>query len=186
MNEHTILFKAPIKVATANAFAGLLVQLQKNGASRVTVAINSPGGQVVSGVSMYNTLRAMPFEVVTHNIGNVDSISNVVFLAGKERYMCSASTFMFHGVGFDCAPNQRLEEKALRTMLEAVLGDQKRMSGIIAERTKLSVDDCMELFKEQTVRDAAWAREHGFVDGVREFALPAGNGNNVHVFAADN
>jgi len=186
MSEHTILSKAPIKVAAANAFAGLLVQLQKSGAKRVTLAINSPGGQVVSGISMYNTLRAMPFEVITHNIGNVDSISNVVFLGGHKRYMCAASTFMFHGVGFDCATNQRLEEKSLRTMLDAVLADQKRMSGIIAERTKLSVDECMELFREQTIRDAAWAQEKGFVDGVSAFALPADNGSNVHVFAADN
>jgi len=186
MSEHTILFKAPIKVATANAFSALLVQLQKAGAKRVTLAINSPGGQVVSGIAMYNTLRAVPFEVVTHNIGNVDSISNVVFLGGGERYMCAASTFMFHGVGFDCQPNQRLEEKALRTTLDAVLADQKRMSGIIADRTRLSVEDCMKLFKEQTVRDATWAQEHGLVAGVRDFALPAGNGDNVHVFTADN
>ncbi len=181
MSEHTILFKAPINVATSNALTALLVQLQQKNAKRVTLAINSPGGQVVSGIDMYNILRAMPFQIVTHNIGNVDSISNVVFLGGRERYVCAAATFMFHGVGFDCAPNQRLEEKSLRSMLDAVLTDQKRMSGIISERTRLTVDACMELFKEQKIRDAAWAQEHGMVNGIREFALN-GNGNgNVHV-----
>ena len=39
----------------------------------------------MSGMTLYNTLRAMPFELITHNVGNVDSIGNAVFLAGDLR-----------------------------------------------------------------------------------------------------
>lgn len=173
MSEHTILFGVAITPESAKALSRLLVQLHQAGAKRVTVAMNSPGGNVAAGVSLYNALRAMPFDIVTHNIGNVDSISNVVFLGGRERYVCPASTFMFHGVGFDCVANQRLEEKALRGMLDMVLADQQRMSKIIAERTGLSVDACMDLFREQTTRDATWAQKHGVVTDVKGFALPA-------------
>jgi len=180
MSEHTILFGAPIKAETANAFTQLLLRLRQTGAKRITMAMNSPGGNVVSGINLYNTLRSMPFELVTHNVGNVDSISNVVFLAGKKRYVCPASTFMFHGVGFDFTGNQRLEEKSLRSMLDTVLADQERMSTIIAERSGLTIDACMQLFKEQTTRDASWAQKSGIVNEVRDFMLP--EGENVHVF----
>ena len=46
-------------------------------------------------------LAAMPFKLATHNVGRVNSIGNVVFLAGEERYAVPHSAFMFHGVGFD-------------------------------------------------------------------------------------
>jgi ATP-dependent protease ClpP protease subunit len=34
----------------------------------------------------------MPFRLVTHNMGKVDSIGNAVFLAGEQRYACPQST----------------------------------------------------------------------------------------------
>ena len=56
----------------------------------------------MNGMNLYNVMRAMPFKLITHNVGNVDSIGNAIFLAGVARYACPHSTFMFHGVGFNC------------------------------------------------------------------------------------
>jgi ATP-dependent protease ClpP protease subunit len=39
----------------------------------------------MNGLTTYNFLRAMPFTLINHNIGNVDSIGNVILLAGQER-----------------------------------------------------------------------------------------------------
>ena len=68
----------------------------------------------MNGLNLYNVLRALPTKLITHNVGNVDSIGNAIFLAGVERYACPHSTFMFHGVGFDAPANSRFEEKNLR------------------------------------------------------------------------
>jgi hypothetical protein len=57
-------------------------------------------------------------------MGNIDSIGNAIFLAGKTRKACTHSTFMFHGVGFDI--HQRLEEKNLREGLDSILATQRR------------------------------------------------------------
>jgi hypothetical protein len=57
------------------------------------------------GMTVYNVLRGLPCDLTIHNIGNVDSIGNAIFLAGKHRYACKNSTFMFHGVGFDSRPD---------------------------------------------------------------------------------
>jgi ATP-dependent protease ClpP protease subunit len=66
---------------------------------------------VVAGITMFNVLLAMPYEIVTHNIGNVDSIAVALFLAGKRRLSNANATFMFHGVGFDSNLAERLERE---------------------------------------------------------------------------
>lgn len=67
-------------------------------------------------MNLYAFLRGVPFDLIVHNVGNVDSIGNAIFLAGQTRYACPQATFMFHGVGFDQHPG-RLEEKILRERL---------------------------------------------------------------------
>ncbi len=172
MKTHTVLFAAPITPAVANEFIQTLAQLHRDGATHVVLAMNSNGGHVQSGMFMYNVLCSMPFELTTHNIGNVDSIANVIFLSGKQRYTCQAATFMYHGVGFDLTANQRLEEKQLEGLLDTVLADQQRMSDVISSRTSLSTGACMELFKNQKTRDAAWAKQNGLVSEIRDFTYP--------------
>lgn len=180
MTEHHLIFSGEIHQNSANQFLSTLVNLIAQQATKVTIAINSGGGNVVSGIAMYNAMLAMPYQIITHNVANTDSIANVVFLGGNERYACAASTFMFHGVGFAGNANERLEENLLKAKLDTVLADHKRISGIFASRTgKLSVADGMRLFKEQKTRDAGWAKNNGLIHDIREFQFPAGG--NIHL-----
>lgn len=172
--EQYILLSAPITQQAANNFICLLSSLATQGVSQVHIAINCGGGHVASGIAMHNCMRAMPFKIRTHNIGNVDSIANVVFLGGEERYACGASIFMFHGAGVNTGPNARLEERDLLERLDAVQAEHKRMSELISARTHLSMEECQELFKEQRMRDALWAKTKGLIREVRDFELPAG------------
>jgi len=66
---------------------------------------------VRDGVTLYNFIRSLPVKTIMHNIGIIDSIANVVFLAANERYANPSSSFLFHGVGFDVNQPARLEEK---------------------------------------------------------------------------
>ena len=127
----------------------------------------------MNGLNLYNTLRGLPFQLTTHNVGNVDSIGNALFLAGDTRYACPHSTFMFHGVGFDIL-NQRFEEKLLREKLDSILSDQARIGAIIKERTRLDQKVIEGLFREAQTKDATFAREHGIVDEVRDVQIPPG------------
>jgi ATP-dependent protease ClpP protease subunit len=128
-------------------------------------------------------MLAMPYPITTHNIGNVDSIANVVFLGGSEGFACAPSTFMFHGVGFPGNANMRYEENILKGMLDTVLSDHRRISGIFAVRTngRVSVQSGMRLFKEQRTRNAQWASDKGFVTDIQDFVLPAGANVNFLV-----
>ena len=126
------------------------------------------------GMNPYHVLKGMPFELVTHNVGNVDSIGNVVFLAGKERYAAPNATFMFHGVGFAIPPNKTLEEKDCRERLSGILSDQARMGNIIATHTNLSEGEIAKLFKEAQTKDANFAVDKGIIHEIRELQITAG------------
>jgi hypothetical protein len=126
MADHHILFVGEIDGNTANKFTAALLNQILQQPTNVIIGINSGGGNVVSGIAMYNTMLAMPYPIVTHNIGSVDSIATVVFLGGAQRYSCAASTFMFHGVGFTANAGQRLEENNLKAFLDTVLADHKQ------------------------------------------------------------
>lgn len=41
--------------------------------------LSTPGGSVMNGLNLYNVLRALPFKIITHNVGNVDSIGMQLF-----------------------------------------------------------------------------------------------------------
>lgn len=129
----------------------------------------------MNGLNIYNVLVGMPFELITHNVGNVDSIGNAVFLAGKKRYACPHSTFMFHGVGFDLKTPARLEEKNLKESLAGILSDHKRIGSIITERTKLDEAVVAGLFSEAQTKDATFAASTGIVHEIKDVQIPPGS-----------
>lgn len=174
MSDYCLVLTAPIDQRVVTILVPYLVDLRVAGARRLTLAISSPGGNVIAGVAIYNAMRSMPYQIVTHNIGNVDSIANVVFLAGTERYANESAAFMFHGVGFDWSANERLEEKNILEKLDVIRSEHKRISAIIASRSNLTSVACMNLFRQQRTRGAGWAQQKGLIDGIGQFLIPSG------------
>lgn len=169
-----ISFSAEINPNTTEALISVCSQQANNRVKRVYLMLSTPGGSVMNGLNIYNVLRGMPFELTTHNVGNVDSIGNAIFLAGSVRYACPHSTFMFHGVGFNTMPNERLEQKNLQEKLGGLLSDQKRIGSIIVERTKIPESEVEDLFREARTKDAAYAHGNGIVDEIRDVQIPPG------------
>jgi ATP-dependent Clp protease protease subunit len=170
-----VSFSAEINPNTTESLLATMANCANQSAREVHLLISTPGGSVMNGMNLYNVLRSMPFELVTHNVGNVDSIGNAVFLSGARRYACPHSTFMFHGVGFDqIAGGARLDEKQLREFLGAVLSDQKRMASIIEERTNLEAAQIEPLFLEAQTKDATYAIGAGIVHEVKDVEIPPG------------
>jgi len=169
-----VSFSAQIDPTTTESLIAQLAKLANEGVEHVYLALSTPGGSVMNGLNIYNILRAMPFEVTTHNVGNVASIGNAIFLAGDERYACPNTTFMFHGVGFDIK-NQRLGERELREKLNNVLEDQKRIGAIIEERTRLTSRKAAGLFSRGQTKDTAFAVSTGIIDDIRDLKIPKGS-----------
>src|SRR5213596_3073309 len=102
-------FNAAIDSNTVQELIATCTQLVTNGYDEIYLMLSTPGGNVAAGITLYNVLRALPVKLITHNVGNVDSIGNAIFLAADERIACPHSTFMFHGVGYDLNGQVRLE-----------------------------------------------------------------------------
>jgi len=168
-----VSFSAEINPTTTETLLALLSQQANQGVREVYLLMSTPGGMVMNGLNLFNVLRGMPFRLITHNVGNVDSIGNVIFLAGDPRYACPNSTFMFHGVGFD-VQQARLEEKILRERLETILSDQRRMGAVIRSRTRLTDEEIASFFREAQVKDATFAAGCGIVNEIRDVQIPQG------------
>jgi ATP-dependent Clp protease protease subunit len=169
-----VSFSAEVNANTTESLIATMSQLAMQGVQEVHLLMSTPGGTVMHGMNLYNVLRALPFKLITHNVGNVDSIGNAIFLAGEERYACPHSTFMFHGVGFDTQAGMRLEEKNLRESLDGLLADQNKIATIIEERTLLSMQKIRPLFRQAQTKNVTYAVSAGIVHEVKDVQIPAG------------
>ena len=170
-----VIFTAEITPVTVERLTATMVQAVKEQVQEVYLAVSTPGGQVQAGIALYNTLLSMPFVLTVHNISSVNSIGNVIFLAGASRYATSNATFMFHGVGFDVNGPLRIEEQFVRDRLDSLLADQGRMGQIITSRSNIGDDKVAELFRTQRTVDATWAKDNGIVEDIRDFGIPPGS-----------
>jgi ATP-dependent protease ClpP protease subunit len=173
-DTYYVSFSAEINPNTTESLISVMANLVNQRVKTIHLLISTPGGSVMNGMNVYNILRGLPVELITHNVGNVDSIGNAIFLAGSKRYATPQSTFMFHGVGFDIANRVRLEEKNLREQLQSILSDQKRIGAIITERTKVSEKDASTLFLEAQTKNAADAISMGIIHEIRDVQIPVG------------
>lgn len=169
-----VSFSAEINANTTESLISVMANLVNQRAKEVQLLLSTPGGSVMHGLNLYNVLIGLPFELVTHNVGNVDSIGNAVFLAGSKRYATAHSTFMFHGVGFDVTGQVRLEEKNVREHLDGILSNQKRIGSILTERTSITEEEVGALFREAQTKDAAFAISRGIIHEIKDIQIPVG------------
>lgn len=168
-----INFHAPISTFTCQNLMAAMSQKLVAGTDDFYVLLSTPGGEVQSGITLYNFLRGIPATITMHNMGNVDSIGNAIFLAADTRRACAHSTFMFHGVGFD-VQSVRIEEKNAREILNSILADQTRIADIIVARTNINTSRARQLFREARTKDAQAALTAGIVHQISDVAIPQG------------
>lgn len=177
-----LLFCSRITPASAESLLSACAELANKGSKALYLMLSSPGGSVDAAIAAYNVLRAMPFRLATHNVGRVDSMANVLFLAGDERYACANSSFMFHGVGFKVGTSTRFDMRNLKQKMDSVEEDQRKIGAILAQRTRLDEDAIARLFQEAVTRDARYALEHGIIESIREPEISAGSPIHKLVF----
>lgn len=70
--------------------------LQGLDVSMINVYINSPGGSVAEGWTIYSELKRHPAKVRTYGDGFIASAALYPFMAGDERYAVTPCAFFFH------------------------------------------------------------------------------------------
>lgn len=136
---------------------------------------SSSGGEVDAGVALYNFLKALPIKIVMHNIGVIDSIANVVFVAGEKRYAVPHSTFLFHGVMWGLTGPSNLSLQNIKEILSQVNQKHDTIAGIICQNTSMQEKTIKKLFAQGETKDVNFALEKGIIHKVELAKIPHGS-----------
>lgn len=177
MEEKTVYINyfgeiVPNKVNALMSIIGGAVQ--QHNPDTIYFGISSNGGDVNSGIAFYNFLKALPVKVIMHNTGTIDSIANVVFLAGKERYANEHTTFLFHGVTMGIGQNSSFMLNQLKELESRLREDQNKMAGIICKESKIDTSEINTMFKEGESKNGTFALEKGIISEIKQYQIPKG------------
>src|SRR5271169_1893069 len=135
----------------------------------------SGGGNVDSGIVFHNFLRALPVEVVMHNMGAIDSIATTIFLAGHKRYAAVHSSFLFHGITWDFPQAVSLTRYKVTETLSGLKLAEDKIASIYTERSKLTTAEINGLFTQGETKDLAFAQEKGIIHEIKNPSIPKDN-----------
>lgn len=134
------------------------------GARSLLLAISSPGGNIYWGVTAYNFLRGLGIEIITHNVGQVDSVGGVLYCAGDRRLSVPDGRFLIHGVSLTFqGTDPAISEKDLRSRLAALEKDRDTIASILATRTGKPLPDVKNDMLNERILTAQEAKDYGFV-----------------------
>jgi ATP-dependent Clp endopeptidase proteolytic subunit ClpP len=134
--------------------------------SRILVRVNSPGGSIMDGFALFDTLKRLQRKghyIVTHGTGMVASMATIIMQAGDERILDENAQFMIHEAAAMIAgkTSERKDYEKLVTRLE------NRLVNILAERSTLTPAQIKRrIAKTDDWMTAEEALRHGFVDRV--------------------
>ncbi|MBL7131875.1 MAG: ATP-dependent Clp protease proteolytic subunit [Candidatus Omnitrophica bacterium] len=168
-----INFNLGVSPESTQAFFKIIQEQLSKGMKKLHLLISSPGGNVDPGIAIYNFLKGLPIEVITHNYGSCDSIAALVFCSGVKRYTVSNSRFLIHGIGLT-VQNQRFNETNLREMLDSLKNQRETMSKIIAEECKKKIEDVEQDMLKGIVLSPEDAIKYGLVTEIKDNLIPSG------------
>jgi ATP-dependent Clp protease protease subunit len=136
--SRTVLVFGEVDMRMAERVTAQLLALAAKGDDEIRVFINSPGGHVESGDTIYDVIRFCGPKVKTIGTGWVASSGATIFLgAEKERRFCLPNTrFLLH------QPSGGYRGQASDIAIEAaeIIKMRKRVNTLIADRTGQSFD----------------------------------------------
>jgi len=150
LNKHIGYDDADGMGVDGGLFQQELLQLDTMGKKRILVYINSPGGVVTDGYSIYSAILKSKTPVDTYAQGAAASIAGVIFQAGRKRVMTDYAWLMYHNpFGGDNSDMLKTMKASIITMVSQRCGTNEsevasmmnRTSFILAEEA-LSMNLC--------------------------------------------
>ena len=135
-------------------------------ASEITLYINSPGGSVAAGLSIYDVMQAVTASIRTVCVGTAASMAAVLFAAGNRREIMKHGEVMIHDPlvsGGISGSALTVQDKSNRLMEK-----RKVLSSILAEHTGKSVKQIYKVTAKDTYFGAEEAVAFGLADSIVE------------------
>lgn len=96
LEESRVFLVGEINANTSDELIQKLMHLDMKDLGEITLYINSPGGEVMSGLAVYDYIKTMKSPVKTVCVGDAASMGAIIFLAGEKREMLPHSRILIH------------------------------------------------------------------------------------------
>jgi ATP-dependent Clp protease protease subunit len=173
LKERVIFLVGPVEDHMANLVVAQLLFLESENPDKdIHLYINSPGGSVTAGLSIYDTMQFIKPDVSTMCVGQAASMGAVLLAGGADgkRYALPHSRTMIH------QPLGGFQGQAadIEIHTKEILEIRERLNAILAKHT----GQPMERIQQDTDRDffmsAKASVEYGLIDAVMEARSTAG------------
>ena len=170
LKDRVVFIVGGIEDNVANLVVAPLLFLESENPDRdIHLYINSPGGVVTSGLSIYDTMQFIKPDVSTICVGQAASMGSLLLAGGAKgkRYCLPHSRIMIH------QPSGGFQGQASDIDIHAkeVLKLRARLNEILAHHTGQSVEAIQRDSDRDNFMDGETAVEYGLIDTVLEKRL---------------
>ncbi len=165
LKERIIFLTGAVVDEVASVICAQLLFLEAENQNKdIALYVNSPGGVVTAGLSIYDTMQYIRPEVTTLCIGQAASLGSLLLCGGAagKRYSLPNSRIMVH------QPSGGFEGQATDIEIHAkeILLLRERLNELYATHTGQNVDAIAEAFERDRFYTAEEAKEFGLIDEV--------------------
>lgn len=167
LRERIVFLVGPVNDATANLVVAQLLFLESENPDKdIFLYINSPGGSVSAGMSIYDTMQFIKPQVSTLCMGMAASMGAFLLAAGAKgkRLALPNSKIMIH------QPLGGAQGQATDIEIHAreILKTREQLNRILAERSGQSLEKIQNDTERDYFMSAAEAQAYGLIDEVIE------------------
>ncbi|MFT3777770.1 MAG: ATP-dependent Clp endopeptidase proteolytic subunit ClpP [Ottowia sp.] len=165
LKERVIFLVGEVNDQTANLVVAQLLFLESENPDKdISLYINSPGGSVTAGMSIYDTMQFVKPDVSTMCLGFAASMGAFLLAAGAKgkRYSLPNSKVMIHQV----LGGARGQATDIEIQARDILRTKEQMNRILAERTGQPYEKVVQDTERDYYMTADEAKAYGIVDQV--------------------
>jgi len=165
LRDRLVFLVGPVNDQTANlVIAQMLFLESENPDKDIFLYINSPGGSVSAGLSIYDTMNFIKPDISTLCMGMAASMGSFLLMAGTKgkRLALPNAKVMIH------QPSGGAQGQASDIEIQAreIIKTREQLNRIYADRTGQTVERIAADMERDTWMSAEEAREYGLVDQV--------------------
>jgi ATP-dependent Clp protease protease subunit len=175
LRERLIFLVGPVNDQTANLVVAQMLFLESENPDKdISLYINSPGGSVSAGLSIFDTMQFIKPDVSTLCMGIAASMGSFLLMAGAKgkRFALPNSRVMIH------QPSGGAQGQATDIEIHAreILKTREQLNRIYAERTGQTIEKIRADMERDFFMDPEESKAYGLIDKVltRREALNAG------------
>ena len=167
LRERLIFLASPVDDGVANLIVEQLLYLESENPDKdIQLYINSPGGSVTAGMSIYDTMQFVRCDVATTCIGQAASMGAFLLAAGArgKRYALPNSRMMLHqpsGGSRGVAADIEIQAREILLM-------RQKLNEVLAEHTGQDVEKIAADTDRDFWMDPTEATEYGLIDVVHK------------------